>query len=97
MAAMAQALPESVAVMDLPEPAFQSDRPLATMVVSVVGAQGRGLLTWDRGLNAADQVARREDVPAAVAFRDLDGQGRSRAGDPPLSGPRGLQGGQEAG
>ena len=40
-------------------------------MVPVVGAQGRGLLTWDRGLNAADQVARREDVPAAVVFRDL--------------------------
>lgn len=77
MAAMAQALPESIAVMDQPEPAFQADRPLATMVVATVAGQGRGLLTWDRGLNAADQVARREDVPAAVAFRDLDGEGES--------------------
>ncbi len=72
---MDQALPEAVAVMDLPEPAFQADRPLASLVVPVIGAQGRGLLTWDRGLNAADQVARREDVPAAVAFRDLDAGG----------------------
>ncbi len=35
------------------------------------------MLTWDQGLNAADQVARREDVPAAVAFRDLDGAGEA--------------------
>ncbi len=49
------------------------------MVVPVVGGQGRGLVTWDRGLNAADQVARREDVPAAVAFRDLDGEGEGAA------------------
>jgi polysaccharide deacetylase 2 family uncharacterized protein YibQ len=44
-----------------------------------VGAQGRGLLTWDRGLNAADQVARRDDVPAAVVFRDLDQAGTDSA------------------
>jgi polysaccharide deacetylase 2 family uncharacterized protein YibQ len=69
---MAQGLPEAVAVMDLAEPQFQDRRPVASLVVPVVGAQGRGLLTWDRGLNAADQVARRDDVPAAVLFRDLD-------------------------
>jgi polysaccharide deacetylase 2 family uncharacterized protein YibQ len=58
--------------MDLAEPQFQDRRPVASLVVPVVGAQGRGLLTWDRGLNAADQVARRDDVPTAVLFRDLD-------------------------
>src|SRR5690606_29785473 len=79
MSAMSDALPEAVAVMDLPGRVFQSDRPLASMVVPVVGATGRGLLTWDQGLNAADQVARREDIPAAVAFRDLDGAGESAA------------------
>jgi polysaccharide deacetylase 2 family uncharacterized protein YibQ len=70
---MARGLPEAVAVMDLAEPLFQDQRPLASLVVPVVGAQGRGLLTWDRGLNAADQVARRDDVPAAVVFRDVGG------------------------
>jgi polysaccharide deacetylase 2 family uncharacterized protein YibQ len=70
---MAQGLPEAVAVMDLAEPLFQDRRPVASLVVPVVGAQGRGLLTWDRGLNAADQVARRDDVPAAVVFRDIGG------------------------
>lgn len=73
MTAMAVALPETVAVMDLPGRTFQADRPLATLVVPAVWAGGRGLLTWDQGLNAADQVARREAVPAAVVFRDLDG------------------------
>jgi len=79
VSAMATALPEAVAVMELPSRAFQADRPLATLVVPAVGAGGRGLLTWDQGLNAADQVARREDIPAAVAFRDLDGAGESAA------------------
>ncbi len=72
---MAQGLPEAVAVMDLAEPMFQDRRPLASIVVPVVAAQGRGLLTWDQGLNAADQVARREDVAAAVVFRDLASAG----------------------
>jgi polysaccharide deacetylase 2 family uncharacterized protein YibQ len=40
-------------------------------VVPVVQGEGRGLLTWDRGLNAADQVARRDGVPAATVFRDI--------------------------
>jgi polysaccharide deacetylase 2 family uncharacterized protein YibQ len=76
---MAQGLPQAVAVMDLAEPLFQDRRPLASLVVPVVGAQGRGILTWDRGLNAADQVARRDDVPAAVIFRDLDQAGSGSA------------------
>lgn len=77
LGAMTSALPEAVAVMDTPGRAFQGDRPLSTLVVPVVGAGGRGLLTWDQGLNAADQVARRENIAAAVAFRDLDGAGES--------------------
>ncbi|WP_123876532.1 divergent polysaccharide deacetylase family protein [Fuscovulum blasticum] len=72
---MGQTLPEAVAVMDLPGRSFQSDRTLAAAVVPVLGAQGRGLVTWDEGLNAVDQVARREDVPAAVIFRSLDAAG----------------------
>jgi uncharacterized protein len=75
---MAQGLPDAVAVMDLAEPMFQDRRQVASLVVPVVGAQGRGLLTWDEGLNAADQVARRDDVPAAVIFRDLDAAGPDR-------------------
>ena len=73
LSVMSNALPESVAIVDLPQRAFQADRALAALVVPAVGAAGRGILTWDQGLNAADQVARREEVPAAVAFRDLDG------------------------
>jgi hypothetical protein len=76
---MAQGLPESVAVMDMPNPVFQGNRPLASLVVPVVASQGRGLLTWDQGLNAADQVARREDLAAAVVFRNIDAAGEDRA------------------
>ncbi|WP_225030501.1 divergent polysaccharide deacetylase family protein, partial [Xinfangfangia pollutisoli] len=75
--AMFQALPQAVAVMAPQQGGFQGDRPTATLVVPVVGAEGLGLVTWDQGLNAADQVARREDVPAAVAFRALDTEGEA--------------------
>ncbi len=68
-------LPDAVAVMDLEAGGFQDDRPLATLVVPLIQSQGRGLITFDRGLNAADQVARREDVPSATIFRQLDAEG----------------------
>lgn len=70
--AMEQGLPEAVAVMDLATPVFQNNRGLASAVVPILKADGRGLLSWDEGLNAADQIARREDLEAAVVFRNLD-------------------------
>ncbi|MFZ1346877.1 MAG: divergent polysaccharide deacetylase family protein, partial [Tabrizicola sp.] len=69
---MEQGLPEAVAVMDLADPAFQNNRSLASAVVPILKAEGRGLLSWDEGLNAADQIARRDDLEAAVIFRNLD-------------------------
>jgi uncharacterized protein len=77
--AHATALPEAVAVIDTEFGAFQTDRPLATQVVPILKAQGRGLISWDRGLNAADQVARREGLAAAMVFRKLDGKGENTA------------------
>jgi uncharacterized protein len=68
-------LPEAVAVMDIGAGGFQDNRPLATQVVPLIAEQGRGLLTFDKGLNAADQVARRDGVPAARIFRELDAAG----------------------
>ena len=78
-AANATALPEAVAVIDTEFGAFQADRPLATQVVPILKAQGRGLISWDRGLNAADQVARREGLAAGMVFRKLDGQGENKS------------------
>lgn len=68
----AATLPEAVAVMDTDRGGFQNDRPLATQVVPVIAGQGRGLLTWDKGLNAGDQEARRADLASARIFRALD-------------------------
>ena len=77
--AHAAALPEAVAVIDTEFGAFQADRPLATQVVPILKAQGRGLISWDRGLNAADQVARREGLASGMVFRKLDGKGENTA------------------
>ena len=73
--ALAQALPEAVAVIDPDGKSFQDNRPLAALVVPILAGQGRGLVTFDQGLNAADQVARREKLGAAVIFRRLDAEG----------------------
>lgn len=75
--AMDMALPEAVAVVDAPEGGFQDSLDLARQAVPILADQGRGLLTYDRGLNPADQVARREGVPRGVIFRVLDSEGES--------------------
>ncbi|WP_245941431.1 divergent polysaccharide deacetylase family protein [Cereibacter changlensis] len=74
-AAHAAALPEAVALVDLAEAGFQADRRLATEVATVVAGQGRGLVTYDRGLNAADQAARRQGLPTLALFRRLEEAG----------------------
>ena len=76
---LAGILPESVAVIDQDLGGFQDDRPMAGMVLPILQDEGRGLVTYDRGLNAADQIARRDGVPAAVIFRRLDGEGENKA------------------
>ncbi|MGV8953138.1 MAG: divergent polysaccharide deacetylase family protein, partial [Cypionkella sp.] len=68
-------LPEAVAVMDIGAGGFQDNRPLAAQVVPLIKDMGRGLLTFDQGLNAADQEARRDGVPSARIFRELDARG----------------------
>ena len=74
-AAVAQILPEAVALIDTADATFQDNRGLSAEVVTHLDDKGLGLVTFDRGLNAADQVARREAVPAATVFRSLDDEG----------------------
>lgn len=74
-AKLTETLPESVALIDTADATFQDNRGLAGEVVTLLAAQGRGVVTFDRGLNAADQVARREGVPSATIFRSLDDDG----------------------
>lgn len=70
--ALSVQFPQALALIDRPEGGLQGDRASATALIPSLKARGFGMVTWDRGLNAADQVARREGVPAALIFRDLD-------------------------
>lgn len=74
-AAVAQILPEAVGLIDTADATFQDNRGLSAEVVTHLDSQGLGLVTFDRGLNAADQVARREGLPSAIVFRSLDDEG----------------------
>lgn len=74
-AAVAQILPEAVGLIDTADATFQDNRGLSAEVVTHLDSQGLGLITFDRGLNAADQVARREGLPSAIVFRSLDDEG----------------------
>ena len=77
-ATLSSILSESVAIVDQDLGGFQDQRPLATLVLPVIKGEGRGLVTYDRGLNAADQIAQREGVPAALIYRRLDGEGEGK-------------------
>ncbi len=76
---LGSALPEAVGVIDLAAGGFQANRPLATQVIAILQGQGLGLVTFDTGLNAADQEARRAGLPAATIFRRLDAEAESTA------------------
>lgn len=69
---MALALPETVAVLDMAQGGLQENRLLATQAIPILKAQGRGIVTYDQGLGAADQVAQREGLAHATIFRELD-------------------------
>ncbi|MFN3645989.1 MAG: divergent polysaccharide deacetylase family protein [Gemmobacter sp.] len=75
--ALGSAFPQALALVDPATGGLQGDRSAAAALVPALQARGFGLVTWDRGLNAADQVARREGLPAATIFRDLDAAGEA--------------------
>lgn len=72
--AMTRAVPEALALVVPPGGgALQADRTAAAAVMPALHSRGFGLVTWDQGLNAGDQVARREGLPAVTIYRDLNG------------------------
>ncbi|SPH17717.1 hypothetical protein DEA8626_01243 [Defluviimonas aquaemixtae] len=72
-------LPEAVALIGAPDAAFQRDRRVAQHMVALLSTEGRGLVTYDRGLNPARQAAIGEGLAHASVFRalDADGEGAS--------------------
>jgi polysaccharide deacetylase 2 family uncharacterized protein YibQ len=72
LAAAQQVMPQAVAMIDSPESRIQADRPVLEAVIAGLVDSGHGLVAFPRNLNAAEQSARRDGVPAATAFRLLD-------------------------
>jgi polysaccharide deacetylase 2 family uncharacterized protein YibQ len=72
LAAARRNLPEAVALLDTPESRIQSDRAVLEAAVGAVAREGQGLVAFPRGMNTAEQMAARVDVPAATIFRLLD-------------------------
>ena len=72
-------LPGAVAVLDLPLAGVQVNRVMAQQMVAILGDGGFGLVTLDRGLDPAAQVATRERLAQARIFRELDGAGENVA------------------
>jgi polysaccharide deacetylase 2 family uncharacterized protein YibQ len=61
-----------VALLDSPDSRIQGDRPILDTVLAALSETGHGMLAFPRGLNAAEESARRLGLPAATAFRLLD-------------------------
>lgn len=70
-------LPEAIAVLDDPAATLQNNRMLAKQLVVLAGEGGLGLLTWNKGLNPARQIAAGENLPQAQIYRLLDSEGES--------------------
>ena len=70
-------LPSALGVIDLPQKGFQDDRALSQNIVETLKGAGYGLVTFDRGLDPAAQVAKREGVRQAMVFRTLDAEGEN--------------------
>jgi polysaccharide deacetylase 2 family uncharacterized protein YibQ len=65
-------LPEAVALVEPAAPQIQNNRVLAQQLVKALAADGLGLVTQDRGLNAAYQLAPSEGLAQARIWRVLD-------------------------
>tara|TARA_R100000322_G_scaffold115105_1_gene73972 strand:- start:3114 stop:4643 length:1530 start_codon:yes stop_codon:yes gene_type:complete len=74
--AYAPLMQDVVAVMIEPGAGFQGLGEAAAQVVTNVDEKGLGLITYPEGLNTGHKTAVRDDVPAGLVFRDLDGEGQ---------------------
>jgi polysaccharide deacetylase 2 family uncharacterized protein YibQ len=70
------AIPEAVALIEAPGGELQADRSVTEQVTSFVADSGHGLVFLPNGLNTAQAIAQRENVPALSILRDFDGDGQ---------------------
>jgi len=76
-------VPQAVAIMDAPGRSFQDNRSATSQILARLGETGHGLITFPRGLNAAQQAARRADVASTLVFREISAtECPSRASSP---------------
>jgi polysaccharide deacetylase 2 family uncharacterized protein YibQ len=95
LAAARAALPQAVALMDDPAGRIQGDRPVLDATVAALAETGHGLIAFPRGLNAAEETARRTGLPAATVFRLLDDEDQSAPVIARFLGRAGFAAGQE--
>ena len=69
---MLLAVPQAIGLVDAAQGGFQGNRRLIGPVIEALSDGGHGLLTYDRGLNTAQQMAESEGLPAGTIFRTLD-------------------------
>jgi polysaccharide deacetylase 2 family uncharacterized protein YibQ len=67
-------LPQAIGVVDAETAGFGSNARVVERVIEALGETSHGLLTYDRGLNTAQQIAEREGLSSALIFRMLDAQ-----------------------
>lgn len=70
------AVPEAVALIEAPGGGLQADRTVTEQAASFAADSGHGLVFLPNGLNTAQAIALREDVPALSILRDFDGEGQ---------------------
>lgn len=68
-------LPEAVILYEDGTGVVQDNRAVSSQVVQILAADGRGLITLQRGLGTAQRTAQDAGVPATTVLRDLDGNG----------------------
>lgn len=66
----------SVAMME-PVDGARLSRGVLQQIMTILAASGHGMVSFDQGLNTADQIARAGDVPSLRVFRDIDGRGQN--------------------
>lgn len=73
LAAGFDVLPEAIGLLDVDGSGLPGAGAALDQTMAVLAADGRGLVTVSRGLNAPVRAAEAADVPSAVLYRDLDG------------------------
>jgi polysaccharide deacetylase 2 family uncharacterized protein YibQ len=76
LAGAVAAVPEAVALIEAPGGGLQSGRDTAEQATSFALESGHGLVFLPNGLNTAQAIAERENVPSASILRDFDGDGQ---------------------